>query len=58
MTEREQERAEEKAVLDAQGHRDDCAIRLPHPASICTCHIVDKQRAETFARALSTQDGE
>jgi len=42
---------QEKTMLDAQGHRDDCAIRLPHPASICTCHIADKQRAETFANA-------
>jgi len=41
------------AELDQQGHRDDCAIRLPHPASICTCHIADKQRAETFATSSS-----
>jgi len=44
-----------EGLLDAQGHRPDCAIRLPHPASICTCHIADKQRAETFTAALRTK---
>ena len=50
-------RATASAELDRQGHRDDCAIRLPHPASVCTCHIADKQRAETFANGLRDDDG-
>ena len=41
----------EREMLDRQGHRDNCCMRLPIPNAICTCHIADKQRAETFSRA-------